>query len=110
MSDEKLHYVFVFNNVEEDFIPVAVFNKKEDADIDLAARKNNGIQSGGVLTLTWQEFCPQAVNIRLKNLAIPLQQIATALTNPDARVKLPSGEEVCLYGASNWPVAVKTRT
>ena len=67
----RMHYVWVFSYIMEEYMPIAVFHQKGEADKYLAAIKATmpkGRFSGAVLELSWDEFMHKAADSKLGEL------------------------------------------
>ena len=80
-AEPTMFYVWRFCFSAEDYIPIAAFSTRGQAEASLAghagaAKKKGYTFSGAVLELTWREFMERAVDVRLKELAGPIRAIA----------------------------------
>lgn len=103
----NLFYVWGFSRIAMDYIPLAVYHIKKDAETKLQFLKDeHEIESGAVLELTWDSFCKMSVSVRLKELAAPVEALVQCLKHQAAIiVKKEDGKTITLYGGSAFPVA-----
>lgn len=80
--EPTMFYVWIFSAQECEWVPLAAFHTREDADRRLAdyraqyATPGCAELAGAVLELPWREFASMAVDLRLKELAEPLRRLA----------------------------------
>jgi hypothetical protein len=68
----KLFYLWVFSHAQEDWVPIGVFNTREEGELVL---KDTKAQNGVVLESTWDEFVSMATSSRIGELAKALEKI-----------------------------------
>jgi hypothetical protein len=74
--ESKLYYVFVFSATAENYIPVSVFNSRDEAIPWFEEyKRQNEKTNGAILELSWKEFMEMAVDSRLKEIAGVLNDI-----------------------------------
>lgn len=74
-----MHYIWSFSWADDDYVPIGVYNTREEADkvleeIRKKVTMTNGF-SGAVISSTWSEFVSMATRTKLGRLAESLEKL-----------------------------------